>query len=291
VSSFVQWISICGCFLFAACSVDKVNFVVGEERCDVEGDEDGNGMADCADPACAGGPGCCGDNVKDPAEACDEGGTSTMTCDLDCTAPACNDGVFNALAETCDDGGNTANCNSDCTTPRCGDSLFNAAANEECDGGRAFTAGCDIDCTKPKCNDGLFNPFAEDRDPPQSPSTTVPVSAQTCGFDFTAITQLYCAGTCGNWGGGNGCQQEDADAFCKLKLNDPKAVATSFVLGTAAAAPGICCPRTPPLTGCVELGPTLSRLGITVPVSVTDTSLSGSHGAGQVINNVVCTVP
>jgi hypothetical protein len=291
VSSFFQWISIYGCLLFAACSVDKVNFVVGEERCDVEGDEDGNGMADCADPACAGGPGCCGDNVKDPTEACDEGGVSTMTCDLDCSAPACNDGVFNALAETCDDGGNTASCDSDCSKPLCGDSLFNAAANEQCDQGREFTAQCDTDCTLPACNDGLFNPLVEDRDPPQSPSATVPVSDQSCRYDFSAITQLYCNGGCGGWGGGNGCQQEDADAFCKLKLNDSKAVATSFTQSTAAAAPGICCPIASPPTGCIQLGSTITSRGIVVPVSVIDTSLLATHGAGAVVTNVVCAVP
>src|SRR6185369_6918199 len=59
--------------------------------------------------------------------------------------------------------------------------------------------------------------------------------------DLSAITQLYCNGACGSWGGGIDCQQADADVFCRIKTNDPNAVAESFEVAPAAALPGICC--------------------------------------------------
>jgi Fibrinogen beta and gamma chains, C-terminal globular domain len=67
-----------------ACSVDKVTFMPGEalvENCAVAGDEDGNGVADCADPGCAGAPAC-----QSPA----------------CTPEVC-DGLDNDCSGTADD--------------------------------------------------------------------------------------------------------------------------------------------------------------------------------------------
>ncbi|HHH10924.1 MAG TPA: hypothetical protein ENK23_02470, partial [Sorangium sp.] len=58
----------------------------------------------------------CGNGVVEGAEACDDG-METATCNVDCTAAACADGVVNkAAGEQCDDG-NTATgdaCDSDC---------------------------------------------------------------------------------------------------------------------------------------------------------------------------------
>jgi len=59
-------------------------------------------------------------------------------------------------------------------------------------------------------------------------------------------------------GGGNGFQQEDADALCKIKLDNPDSVAVSFVVAPVRAAPGICCtPEArdfPDLYNCSSLG-------------------------------------
>jgi len=117
-----------------------------------------------------------------------------------------------------------------------------------------------------------------------------PVNAQSCRFDFTAITQLYCNGSCGTWGGGEGCQQADANAFCKLKLGNAAAVATTFQVSSAAAAPGICCPGSGVESNCVTLGAFVNR-GVVLSVSVNDTNLLASHGSGSVVTNVVCAVP
>ena len=62
-------------------------------------------------------PPVCGDGSVDLGETCDDSGESA-TCDADCTAVSCGDGVTNSTAgETCDDGvnnGNPGSCNATC---------------------------------------------------------------------------------------------------------------------------------------------------------------------------------
>jgi hypothetical protein len=177
--------------------------------------------------------------------------------------------------------------------------------NGQCTGGTLTTAcsngdgccpnGCTInnddDCQL--CGNTTLE-VGEELDPPPGPSTAVPLDTISCRYDFSAITQWYCNGTCGNWGGSaSGCDQGDADVFCKLKMDNPNSTATTFGTGTAAAAPGVCCP--PPTAqpgglGCVSLGVLTSR-GVALNVGVHDTSLSGTHGGGTVIMNLVCTNP
>lgn len=178
--------------------LDDVPPTITEERCDVAGDEDGNGSADCQDPACA----------------------------------------------------DAAPC-------------------------------------RPRCGDGQLDP-SEDLDPPVSPSEWVPVNAQTCRFDFSRIQQLSCAGTCGTWGGGSGCQQADADAFCKLKTGNPNSHAIRFYLGIATAEPGICCPSVDAsMFGCTPLRQFDNR-GVPLLVAVHEANLLSTHGPGKVITSVMC---
>ncbi len=106
-----HWFALWAVALLAACMVDDVTFSRGEpvlsEDCSREGDEDDNGMADCADAVCASSPRCavspavCPNGAKEAGEACDDDGM-TASCDADCSLPACNDGVFNSLAEDAD---------------------------------------------------------------------------------------------------------------------------------------------------------------------------------------------
>lgn len=101
----------------------------------------------------------CGNGLLDPGEACDDAGEST-SCDVDCTAAECGDGLLNPTAdEVCDDAGNSATCDVDCTAAACGDGLFNPAAGETCDDA-GNSASCDNDCTAAECGDGLLNPAA-----------------------------------------------------------------------------------------------------------------------------------
>ena len=342
------------------CSLNRVTFRTADEDCSITGDEDGNGLADCADPACASAPSCtqsptCGDGHVDTGEQCDDGNTvNGDACDTNCTLPACGNKAIDP-GEDCDTGGATLDCNLDCTLSRCGDGKLNPAAGEQCDDGNATngdacdsncttprcgnmqidpgedcdtgsaTADCDLDCTRPVCGDGQFNPAAgeecddgnttsgdtcsstcklprcgdgildpgEELDPPTSASQVVPANTQTCRYDFSAVTQLYCAGTCGTWGTGlttgDDCGQLDADAFCKLKSGNPNSTASTFVIRNTLAAPGICCPNEDPAAlGCVTIGTFLNR-GVQQRVSVNETNLLASHHGGTVITDVVCT--
>ena len=128
------------------CTFD-VTGCVPVEDCSVPGDEDGNELADCEDPACADAPGCfnCGNGILQQGEQCDGtnfGGqtcgdhgfdTGSLACDATtcqvittgCADYFCGDGLLTGT-EACDDG-NTVDgdgCSStcavegdDCATP------------------------------------------------------------------------------------------------------------------------------------------------------------------------------
>ncbi len=76
---------------------------------------------------------CCGNGIVESGEACDDAGESA-TCDIDCTAAFCGDGVTNVTSgEACDDGGESAACDIDCTAAFCGDCVTNVTRGEVCD--------------------------------------------------------------------------------------------------------------------------------------------------------------
>jgi cysteine-rich repeat protein len=142
------------CVGSGVCTSEPAETETGEELC-------GNGSVD-ADEECDNGPdngddqvctsGCqeaiCGDAlVLAGVEECDTG-VESAECDVDCTAPACGDGVMNASAgETCDDGNLEPNddCTDQCLLASCGDGIVNAG--EECDDGNiAPDDTCTPDC-------------------------------------------------------------------------------------------------------------------------------------------------
>jgi len=102
----------------------------------------------------------CGDGFADPpVEACDDAGESA-TCNLDCSAASCGDGITNASAgEACDDSGESATCNLDCSAASCGDGITNASAGEACDD-FGESATCNLDCSAASCGDGITNASA-----------------------------------------------------------------------------------------------------------------------------------
>jgi len=124
----------------------------------------------------------CGDGVVEGDEVCDDGGESA-TCNDDCTAAACGDGVLNETAgEVCDGGGRSASCNADCTLAECGDGVVNAAAGETCDDG-GETATCNIDCSTAMCGDGVLNATAGEAcdDSGESAACNVDCTVASCG--------------------------------------------------------------------------------------------------------------
>ncbi|HZJ62923.1 MAG TPA: DUF4215 domain-containing protein [Kofleriaceae bacterium] len=164
-----------------------------EEDCAVAGDEDGNGLADCNDPACAAAIACrptCGNGRMDPGEVCDDGNSINGDgCDNNCTRTACGNGVMTA-GEGCDDGNQTNGdgCDNNCTRTACGNGIMTAGeacddgnqtngdgcertcvvtsvtcgnnvvdAGEACDdGNRTDGDGCDSNCTVTACGNGIM---------------------------------------------------------------------------------------------------------------------------------------
>jgi MYXO-CTERM domain-containing protein len=106
-------------------------------------------------------PCACGDGLVVAGEACDDAGESA-SCDADCTAVGCGDGVLNPTAgEVCDSTIESASCDADCTAAECGDGVVNMAASEECDA-MGESASCDADCTAAECGDGVVNMAASE---------------------------------------------------------------------------------------------------------------------------------
>ncbi|MFK7928323.1 MAG: hypothetical protein AB8H79_09035 [Myxococcota bacterium] len=123
----------------------------------------------------------------------------------------------------------------------------------------------------------------EEYDPAPGPFTNVTVDSTTCRWDFSAVEQLYCNGSC-TWAGTSGCDAADADLFCQLRTGNPSSKATSYTSTTALAKPGFSCP---------SLGTTVNvnGRGVTRVVKYQDSSIRANHGAGDVIANPVCTNP
>jgi len=165
----------------------------------------------------------------------------------------------------------------------CGQCFASCPATYQCAGGR---------CVSGKCGDGRLEP-AEEGDPPPGPAPIVPLDPLTCRYDFSRINQWYCHEACGNWGGSKGCDQLDADAFCKLKMDNPNSTAIGWRTMRAMEAPGVCCPAPtfePGSLGCTSLG-VLSSRGVGLAVSVHPTNLFSTHQGGTVITDLVCTDP
>jgi len=196
----------------AACSVTTVTFSPGPpEDCSTPGDEDGNGLADCADPACAAAPACrvgCGNARFDPGEVCDDGNTVDGDgCSQDCrSTEVCGNGIVDtAVGEVCDDG-NTRDgdhCSADCHAGTgCGNGRVDVDgaghALEECDDGNTDNNDdCRNDCIINRCGDGFQNTHGtpthreacDPADPVGAGVTTVfPIETATCNLDCTAAS-------------------------------------------------------------------------------------------------------
>jgi cysteine-rich repeat protein len=165
----------------SACQIEREDT---ETDCADAVDNDGNGLVDCNDPACASSPLCvpvedCTDGMDndgnrlvdcdDPAcfldgrcvgeEVCDNGrddnGNGLVDCDdpdCDCAPPGCGDGVRQG-DEACDSGPANSDttpdaCRTNCRLPACGDGVVDA--EEECDEGAANGAAgaCTATCRR-----------------------------------------------------------------------------------------------------------------------------------------------
>jgi cysteine-rich repeat protein len=207
MSTRLHLFAISAVVALAACSFDAVNFSLSPapgdgplaENCDTPGDEDGNGLADCSDPACAGAPACqvrCGNGKLEASEQCDDGNaTNGDACENDCTLPRCGNGIIDvSLGEICDPPA-SGTCGPDCRSLlACGNGVIDPG--EECDDGQANNGDdrdCRSDCVINRCGDGRANTKGthhEDCDAgPRTADhirTAVPTEAAGCNIDCTS---------------------------------------------------------------------------------------------------------
>jgi hypothetical protein len=136
----------------------------------------------------------------------------------------------------------------------------------------------------PTCGDGVLE-GREEFEGGAGPFSSAPVDGTSCQFDFSAVTQLFCNGGC-SWAGPTSCDQADATVLCRLKTGNPNAFAVTYQVTTATAAPGFSCA---PL-GFGQIVPNMAgrTSGLLFPVRYENVSLLGTHGAGLVVTNVVC---
>src|SRR6185295_15238143 len=104
----------------------------------------------------------CGDGIKDPDEACDDGNVKDGDgCSHDCKSDeTCGNGIRDAVSgEACDDGNNISGdgCSADCQSKEgCGNN--HPDPGEECDDGNdAGDDNCPTTCKIAFCGDGFVN--------------------------------------------------------------------------------------------------------------------------------------
>jgi cysteine-rich repeat protein len=147
-----------------ACSTKVVRFTPEDDQagevCDSAGDEDGNGLADCSDPACADAPSCqvrCGNSKLEAGEACDDGNlTDGDGCEADCTLPACGNSIVDP-GEGCDHGASNGTagdlCTAGCQLITCGNHVVDPG--EQCDdASNGPHLRCNAMCRFNVCGDG-----------------------------------------------------------------------------------------------------------------------------------------
>lgn len=114
------------------------------------------------------------------------------------------------------------------------------ACDNACPGAEVCVTGtCEL-----KCGDSTYEPVWEVCDGTAvngDPFAGNGVNCDTnCTFDLSALNSIVCAAGC-SYGGPLGCDQADADVFCKLKLGDEDAVATAWSPGGGATGWGVGC--------------------------------------------------
>lgn len=108
----------------------------------------------------------CGNAIRDPEEACDDGNAvATDACVPGCIRASCGDGIVHANIEACDDGNvdQLDGCLSNCAVPTCGNGIVEA--NEVCDDGNTNdNDDCPSRCLPAICGDGFVHTGVEECD-------------------------------------------------------------------------------------------------------------------------------
>jgi cysteine-rich repeat protein len=212
------------CAALAACSggAGKVTPPT-EEDCAVPGDEDGNGLANCGDPACAAAIACrpaCGNGRMDTGELCDDGNAINGDgCDNNCTRSGCGNGVMTG-SEGCDDGnrGDGDGCDNNCTATACGNGIM--TGSEACDDGNQTNGdGCERTCTlTPRsCGDNVVDPgeACDDGNRNDGDGCDSNCTVTACGNGIMTGGEVCDDGNTTNWDGCDATCTPSAFAYVK----------------------------------------------------------------------------
>jgi cysteine-rich repeat protein len=191
--------------------------VVHTEQCNIPGDEDGDGAADCADSDCATDTVCsrCGDGVQNIGEGCDDGNqVDDDECTNACQRARCGDGITGP-GEQCDDANtvNTDACTNACQDARCGDGITFPPGEACDDGNQNDTDGCSNPCQIMRCGDGVMNPgeACDDGNMINTDGCTNACALPTCGDGFMQAGE-QCDD--GNMNNGDACLNTCMTARC-----------------------------------------------------------------------------
>ncbi len=108
----------------------------GVEACDDQNSDDTDACISCVAATCGDGL------VQAGVEDCDDSNADDTDACVMCRTSRCGDGFTQAGVETCDTAGASATCDADCSAVVCGDGVVNAAAGEQCDSVTGCGAGC-----------------------------------------------------------------------------------------------------------------------------------------------------
>ena len=257
--------------------------VEGDEACDDGNDDDTDGCTKtCLVPGC-------GNGVLEPGETCDDGNKSDFdACLNSCQEASCGDGIVWDEMEECDDANavDTDACLKNCKAAKCGDGYL-WAGKEVCDDGfnDGEYNGCSPGCkalAPTRCGDGKVQEQFEHCD---GNTNLMGVGCTPgCLYDFSSVPQMSCAMTC-SWAGPAGCDQADADVFCKLRTGNPQAKATSFKTAAPTDKAGFPCSDSkvvfdPDLRK--KLG-ILTEFGVNKEVYYQESKIANTHGVNHVL--------
>ena len=264
--------------------------VEGDEPCDDGNDDETDECTSmCRKPGC-------GDGTLQVGEECDDGNQSDNdACTNACVPNVCGDGIVFDEMEQCDDGNTDDSdaCLTKCKNAKCGDGVL-WAGEETCDDGfnddeyNGCAPGCDAKAST-YCGDGYVQDAYEHCD--GQPDLVDVKCTSDCLYDFSAVSQMSCAKTC-SWAGPEGCGQEDADVFCKLRTGSSTAKATSYKLAQPTDKAGFPCSNVnvyldPDLRKPLGL---LTEYGVNKPVLYQDSQIAFTHGTAPVIqgSSLIC---